>query len=724
MCRKKTSYYIHIIKLAIVSSFFAIFVSGSWFALVSIGALLDMAVEKHEMDGTLQKLPGKAGVSSLFKRSLQYVKGRDIQVVDTSANNILSTIQLQKPLCTILNKTDIINMLYYTANYGAIWVDNIGNYSRDISFRRLIDQALDQDSMKTPTVSEKNASCIKLYQCWSTNTWSVSGITQQTQIRCENTVRELYTSAMLTNRSVSLLTEGTFGENIFQNGSLQDSDYDLMIDIYNIGRLMFQWYTSPVELVYYQMPTVGQWWAGTQGASDPSQPWSYIPPSWSPTQSPTQSPTAWPTGQPSEDETFVTVWGVLVPKLPEDTQGVGWSTNNPSTIDPLDESFIETTNISPISPIAVATSPDVIIGSNMCIVTNQDPIAAADVVTETISFEEYTETLEEYYTTLQEHLIIDSLLADSEVSFTPSITNDPTTTDPWVVNTYKQEMEQLEQEVVSMISSVFDVTKDPEDPAINSCIADCQWLPPVDLAVCTAKCLCGETGSPAQSINGFEIIQKDAFKIRFCQVPASSTPIQKGRTIYSIEEIFQEMRTIFVSLRDSGELFKHVRTKEFLDSSIKKNKFGQMFAFNIKFSIKGTQDHTPANQYKEELSTANQKLEATLLNQANSMAPLTERNKYVMTANPAAIIAAQASDGSLADYQVRIEAIQTSLQDAQITMSENLKKLTMEQKSLIVNDAVLWFFQSNFAFRDSAIQSFTEFNGIAENMKTKAQKGK
>jgi len=45
---------------------------------------------------------------------------------------------------------------------------------------------------------------------------------------------------MLTNRSVSVLTEGTFGENIFQNGSLKDSDYDLMIDIYNIGRLMFQ----------------------------------------------------------------------------------------------------------------------------------------------------------------------------------------------------------------------------------------------------------------------------------------------------------------------------------------------------------------------------------------------------------------------------------------------------------------------------------------------------
>jgi len=107
------------------------------------------------------------------------------------------------------------------------------------------------------------------------------------------------------------------------------------------------------------------------------------------------------------------------------------------------------------------------------------------------------------------------------------------------------------------------------------------------------------------------------------------------------------MRNIFVSLRDSGELFKHVRTKEFLDSAIKKNKFGEMFSFNIKFSVKGTQDNTPANQYKEELSLANDKLESALLNQAKDMFPLAERNKYVMVANPSAIIASQATDGSV-----------------------------------------------------------------------------
>jgi len=48
----------------------------------------------------------------------------------------------------------------------------------------------------------------------------------------------------------------------------------------------------------------------------------------------------------------------------------------------------------------------------------------------------------------------------------------------------------------------------------------------------------------------------------------------------------------------------------------------------------------------------------------------------------------------------------------------------MTQKSSIVNDAVSEFFIANFSFRDSVIQSFSELNGIAESMKTKAQKAK
>lgn len=136
---------------------------------------METAVEKHAMDGTLKALPGKAGVSSLFKRSLQYVKGRDVQVVDTSANKVLSYIQSQKSLCSSVNKNDIINILYYTANYGNFGVNNVGNYARDISFRRLIDQTIAQDaSLKVPTVAQRNTSCIKLSQCRNNDTGSIA----------------------------------------------------------------------------------------------------------------------------------------------------------------------------------------------------------------------------------------------------------------------------------------------------------------------------------------------------------------------------------------------------------------------------------------------------------------------------------------------------------------------------------------------------------------------
>jgi len=50
---------------------------------------------------------------------------------------------------------------------------------------------------------------------------------------CANTIRDAYLSAVLVNRSVSLL-DSSYGEEVFLNASLDDSDYDLMVDIANI----------------------------------------------------------------------------------------------------------------------------------------------------------------------------------------------------------------------------------------------------------------------------------------------------------------------------------------------------------------------------------------------------------------------------------------------------------------------------------------------------------
>jgi len=696
--------------------FFALSYSA---ALVNIGALLETAVEKNTMNGTLKTLPGKAGVSSLFKRSLDIIQWRDMQVIDTSVKAVLWDIQEEYPACaqgSYLKQNDIINILYYTAWYGNIEIAdtkwNNGWYIRDRSFRRLIDQLIDQNTQfKVPTVAEKNASCVKLIQCQTNNTWGVQ-LTIDVQVSCENTVRQLYMDKMLTHRSLSLLTEGTFGENIFQNGSLDDSDYDLMVDIYNIGRIMFQWYTAPVELVYYQFPTPAQagWSPQVQQFGTPQ--WTIWASVW---------PSAWPQPWSNIPAGFTNVGGVLVPATPRSTGANTNNTiNNVSSPDSIDADFIAQTNTSTLWSVPVPTSPEVTIGSNMCIFPT-DPIAAAsDIIPETISYDEYLELLDEYYNILQEQQIINNLITDEIAVQAPAY--DPS--DPDSINTYEQEIKILEEEIAEKVDQVFDVTTAPDDPAINSCIADCDGLGTVDYAVCTAKCLCGQVGSPPLQGNSFDIIEANAFQIRFCQVPASPTAITRWRTIYSIEEIFDEMRNIFIALRDSGELFKHVRTKEFLDSSIKKNSFGDMFAFNIFARKKGIQDNTPATHYKEELEAVNQRLERELLNQSSDMASLPERNKYLIIADPSIIKAWLETDRTLDDFARRIEQAQQLIENQTQWQLKDIDKLLWQQKTSIVNNAVIGFFASNFQFRDSVIESFAEFNGIAENLKNKVQKAK
>ncbi|HCY21606.1 TPA: hypothetical protein DIC40_07340 [Patescibacteria group bacterium] len=48
--------------------------------------------------------------------------------------------------------------------------------------------------------------------------------------------------------------EATVGEDLFINGVEDDSDYDLQIDIENIGNLLFESFIAPIETVFYKLP--------------------------------------------------------------------------------------------------------------------------------------------------------------------------------------------------------------------------------------------------------------------------------------------------------------------------------------------------------------------------------------------------------------------------------------------------------------------------------------
>lgn len=56
---------------------------------------------------------------------------------------------------------------------------------------------------------------------------------------------------------------------------------------------------------------------------------------------------------------------------------------------PIDDAFIDQTNTSLTDQLPIATSPDVLIGSNVCLASDSPILALADQPIETMSFGEY-----------------------------------------------------------------------------------------------------------------------------------------------------------------------------------------------------------------------------------------------------------------------------------------------------------------------------------------------
>jgi hypothetical protein len=62
--------------------------------------------------------------------------------------------------------------------------------------------------------------------------------------------------------------------------------------------------------------------------------------------------------------------------------------------------------------------------------------------------------------------------------------------------------------------------------------------------------------------------------------------ISKNKTVYNIASIFSEIYGVIQNLRNSGQMSINVKTKEFLDTSKKDNKFGEQLSFTMNSTTK------------------------------------------------------------------------------------------------------------------------------------------
>lgn len=144
------------------------------------------------------------------------------------------------------------------------------------------------------------------------------------------------------------------------------------------------------------------------------------------------------------------------------------------------------------------------------------------------------------------------------------------------------------------------------------------------------------------------------FKIKFCKVPVQKKTVSPGKTVYSIQAIFQEISDVLEGLRDSGQTTKFYKAKEFLDGNIRNN-MADTFAFKLEIGRKPVFAQKSTTLKIKEESEKNKDLSSSLLGM-NVADPTSDYyNKYLVASSPAKDKASMEEYTSLADISQKIQ---------------------------------------------------------------------
>lgn len=170
---------------------------------------------------------------------------------------------------------------------------------------------------------------------------------------------------------------------------------------------------------------------------------------------------------------------------------------------------------------------------------------------------------------------------------------------------------------------------------IKECYETCEGLRLDQKASCMVKCTCGEVTSIDLRP---KIYDPDKFPwlgpiyiIRFCAVPAVNTKFSVWwKRIHSIEEWVREIYWVVDKLSREWRLWKWTQQYEFLDSSTKRIKFADAFAFSIdvEFVNIGNRRAKRSSQYEEKEKKTDNKNAQEEFNVENSLNTTEGRNYF------------------------------------------------------------------------------------------------
>lgn len=577
-----------------------------------------------------------------------------------------------------INKEDLLNVLYDTNNLIKIAIESscdceIPSKVIKDSYIKIIKELFSGNILNTS--NDYNSSNKKFAEIRVNNQFQVTSSNQ---------------------KSLQALNEAALWEDYFMNWVADDWDYDLQLDIQNIGDVLFESFIAPVETVFYKLPPNYAWWGSLQG--------------W------------WDNNSAQKQELLTLLQNLLNPSGSTNTWvitnwwGEQWATETENQQQNTNNQAInnQTTNNNEtdIFETTDAALDDFVKQNNLTQkTTNQLQSIQWDICREWITAqippkqEEQEEIidqelLEEYLEDFQTQVdTINNIYPENE--FIPNvlsdIANNTTTWNKTGVNN------QIIQEYVD---SFFD------DESAENCFNGCSTLPLDEKIICQIQCTCrtfSRSNDPDPRLKSIN----EMLKLRFCMVPVQNMRVSKGKDIYSFDDILTRIQSIMHNMINWWSMVKFQKTKEFLENPIADFKFSKVLSFQLNINFK------PIFSNESKLAKADKKQVGikNLDKSNNSAAGKIDRNKYVIIADPIRNNVYKWYAWSMEEYEQKIEKQRQQLESALSTKNNETNIINNEK--WVILDKIDNFLNENYKFRSEIEENLNNINSIVSSLQQK-----
>lgn len=473
--------------------------------------------------------------TDLHHNALQASRLNKLSALHDSINFIINDIAAKYGKDCVLTYDDTISLLLRTENFKNYleWIREF-----DKSFRYQVDD------------SGFALACRKYLVCFESGFNNMTNISQENMDRCISDTEKMFVGAYAYYQSKNLIWDYSFGDEVFMNGSVQDSPFDIYYDIEQIHKIL---YANPTRIPNYYL---------------------WRPLSYEDNQ-----------GMTSKD-TFLADGNAPIGLIPVDIY---------ASSDPIGMMDIK----DAINQIRSTEWSSEVVSNLQCLtgVNTANQIPIADQVKKEI------EKIKWDIVSFQEEQVIDNFVTEILPSIDPTIwimydkplvigdkpgdnivDNEESNTDPNPDN-----VDPLEPNTCPIntydLQRQFNINSD--NPNIVWCIKACQdgcgdkktALTKNRLA-CYQSCLCSRYAKDIEFMDGR--LGSTEFGIRFCTVPSSTTDIiTPGRQVLSIQEVIDGINNITAKLKESWQVIPSSKKKEFFSPTVNVKNLVNVFNFTV-----------------------------------------------------------------------------------------------------------------------------------------------